>query len=267
MIHPLVKAISFTGGTETGKTISSLAAPFLKKISLELGGKNAAIVCEDANLDDSNIATIVRSCFSNQGEICLCSSRILVHSAIYEKFMKLFREKILEVTRLGDPLDPSTSMGPLVSKDHLQKVKSYLSVALSEGGRFFISSSDFQIPSKGYFLAPHVIENLSPFNSRCMLEEIFGPVVCVVPFSSDEEALQISNCVSYGLSASIYTSSIKRAQHISSSLHAGTVWINCWMTRDLHMPFGGVKASGLGREGGQWSLDFFSEIKTICSAF
>lgn len=237
----------------------------LKKISLELGGKNATIIFEDADLEDSAFSTLVRSCFSNQGEICLCGSRIFVHQSIFDSFCTRFTENVKKAIKMGNPLDSTVTMGPVVSWQHYEKIKSFIQIAKDDGGRFLLSSDDFTIPQKGFFIPPHIVTDLSP-SSRCMQQEIFGPVVCIHPFQTEDEVVQWANGTQYGLSASIWTRSIKRAQRIASSLQAGTVWINCWMIRDLHMPFGGWKSSGVGMEGGLHSLEFFSQTKTICSA-
>lgn len=263
MMHPKVKLISFTGGTETGKIIASLAAPHIKKLSLELGGKNANIIFDDADLSKV-IPTTVRSSFQNQGEICLCGSRILVQRGIYQEFVDKFL-KATEDWTVGDPRDPATKMGALVSKEHYDKVVNYIALAEKEGGKILKGG---RRPShtnpKGNFLEPTIIVGL-PHSSAVIQNEIFGPVVTINVFDTEQEAIQMANDVSYGLSASVWTENIGKGNRIARALLVGTVWINCWMVRDLLMPFGGMKQSGIGREGGQCSLDFFTEKKSIAT--
>eukprot|EP00057_Strongylocentrotus_purpuratus_P019038 XP_011673512.1 PREDICTED: aldehyde dehydrogenase family 8 member A1 [Strongylocentrotus purpuratus] len=264
--HPDVPLVSFTGGTETGKKIMALASPLCKKISLELGGKNAAVVFDDVDLDEI-IPTVVRSGFTNQGEICLCMSRFFVQESILEKFV----EKYVAAARkmvVGPPSEDSSKLGALISKEHLYKVKGYVELAIEEGGTVHCGEGvdEMHIPLKnknGYYMAPTVITGLGP-HSRCMQEEIFGPVVCIAPFTTEEDAIEKANCVKYGLAACVWTKDVGRTHRVSQKLQAGTVWANCWMVRDLNMPFGGMKASGVGREGVNESMEFFTEAKCIC---
>lgn len=265
--HPLVRAISFTGGTVTGRRIQEIASLTNKKISLELGGKNANIIFADCDLEAA-VATSLRSSFANQGEICLCGSRILVQKDIYNEFLNKFIPKVTEL-KAGNPADSDSFMGALISAQHLAKVKSYIDLAQQEGCTILTGG---EAPSGlsaenvgGYFLRPTVIGNVA-LDSRLMKEEIFGPVVCVVPFESEQDAIRIANDTEYGLSCSVWTKDLTKAQKVAAEIEVGTVWINCWMVRDLNMPFGGVKSSGIGREGGKYSLEFFSEIKTISMA-
>ncbi|XP_040285110.1 2-aminomuconic semialdehyde dehydrogenase [Bufo bufo] len=263
--HPDVPIISFTGSTVTAQRIIEKSAPYCKKLSLELGGKNPAIVFEDANLEEC-VATTVRSSFSNQGEICLCTSRIYVQSSIYEEFL----QKFVEATRkwqVSVPSDPTASMGALISEAHLAKVRSYIKKALSEGATINCGEcvDALNIPLNnqgGYFMLPTVITGLKE-ESCCMQEEIFGPVACVVPFDTEEEVIEKANGVKYGLAATIWTRDVGRTHRVAKRLQAGLVWTNCWLVRDLNLPFGGMKASGLGREGAKDSYEFFTEIKTV----
>ena len=262
--HPKIKAISFTGGTTTGKIIAAKAAPMFKKLSLELGGKNPNIIFADCDYDEM-LRTTVRSSFANQGQICLCGSRIIVEDKIYEKFVADFTDKVSKM-KVGDPNDANTKLGALVSKPHMEKVLSYIEVAKEEGGKIETGGHQVNLEGRcsgGYFVRPTVITGLSP-NARCNQEEIFGPVVTITPFSTVEEALSIANGVVYGLSCTIWTNNIKKAHNLASQIEAGVVWINCWLLRDLRTPFGGMKASGVGREGGLEVLRFFTEAKNVC---
>ena len=262
--HPHTPLISFTGGTETGIRIQKDAAPHLKKLSLELGGKNANIIFEDADLADC-APTSVRAAFTNQGEVCLCGSRILVQSTIYDRFLQKFLDGVKALT-VGDPRSPTTNMGALVSADHLAKVRAYIDLAREEGGTVLIGGDRPNLGGElasGYFATPTVIAGLAP-NCRVMQEEIFGPVVTVTPFETEEEAVAIANGTRFGLSATIWTANLKRAHRVGQAMDAGIIWINTWMLRDLRTPFGGFKASGLGREGGSHSIDFYTESQNIC---
>jgi aminomuconate-semialdehyde/2-hydroxymuconate-6-semialdehyde dehydrogenase len=263
--HPAIRAISFTGGTVTGRKIAALAAPHGKKVSLELGGKNPAVIFEDCDMDVA-VNTSVRAGFANQGEICLCCSRIFVQRSIYPEFIEKFVAQVAAL-KVGDPSDPTTDMGALVSKDHQNKVMSYIELAKKEGGKIHCGGLAPVVTNheNGFFVAPTVITNVDP-TSRIMQEEIFGPVVCVVPFDTEADAIALANGVEYGLAASVWTVDGKRGQRVARQIKSGVVWINCWMVRDLSTPFGGVKASGFGREGGTYALEFFSDIKTITSA-
>ncbi|MCA0133025.1 aldehyde dehydrogenase [Winogradskyella alexanderae] len=261
--HPNIKAISFTGGTATGAHIAKVAAPMFKKLSLELGGKNPNIIFADCDYDDM-LETTVRSSFANQGQICLCGSRIFVETSIYEKFKKDFVEKIKQL-KVGHPSDPTTNIGALVSKPHLEKVKSYIDIAKDENGIVLCGGNQVTIKDyeNGYYLEPTVIEVM---NDECRVnqEEIFGPVVTLMPFETETHVLDMANKVKYGLSATLWTNDLKRTMRMSNQLHAGIIWVNTWMMRDLRTPFGGVKASGVGREGGFEALRFFTEPKNVC---
>ncbi len=261
--HPEIDLISFTGGTSTGEKVAASAAPMFKKISLELGGKNSSIVFADCDMEKT-VAGVVRSGFLNQGQVCLCGSRVLVESSVYDEFETKFVESV-ERMRIGDPSDDSTDLGALISKDHLQKVQGYVNLAIEEGGRVLTGGAPC-LPSEfegGNWMAPTVIAGLSP-ESRCSTEEIFGPVVTLHRFESEEEAVEIANGTRYGLAGSVWTSDIERGKRVSEAMETGMVWVNTWLHRDLRVPFGGVKDSGVGREGGKWSLGFFSEAMNIC---
>lgn len=262
--HNDTNIISFTGGTQTGKAISSVAAPMFKKISLELGGKNANVVFDDCDFEDA-VNTSVRSSFANQGQICLCGSRIYIQRGIYEKFKAAFLERVNGLT-VADPLTKEARMGAVVSKEHMEKVFSYIELAKEEGGTLLTGGHRVQLEGrceKGYFIAPTVFENL-PADCRTNQEEIFGPVVTLTPFDTEGEALAMANGTAYGLAATIWTSDLKTAHRMAAGLHAGIIWVNCWLLRDLRTPFGGVKQSGVGREGGFEALRFFTEPKNIC---
>lgn len=265
--HPAVKAISFTGGTATGAAISRIAAPMFKKLSLELGGKNPTIIFDDADLT-AIMPQIVRASFTNQGQVCLCGSRILVARARYEEFLRLFVAATASL-RIGDPLDETTEFGALISAAHLEKVRSYTALARAEGGTPHGPGAAGQPPAltdrcaAGYFHPPVIITDLPPV-CRTNQEEIFGPVVTVTPFDSEDEAVAIANGTPYGLSASVWTRDVSRAHRVAERIDAGTVWVNCWLVRDLRVPFGGVKQSGIGREGGEEALRFFTEPKNVC---
>ncbi|XP_053316799.1 2-aminomuconic semialdehyde dehydrogenase [Spea bombifrons] len=263
--HPDVPIISFTGSTVTAQRIIEKSAPCCKKLSLELGGKNPALIFEDANLDEC-IDTTVKSSFSNQGEICLCTSRIYVQRTIYEDFLKRFVEATKN-WRVGSPTDPTACMGALISENHLAKVRSYVKKALDEGATVLCGEGvdilDIPLANQGgYFMLPTVITGLKE-ESPCMQEEIFGPVTCVVPFDTEEDAIVKANGVKYGLAATVWTRDVARVHRVAKRLQSGLVWTNCWLIRDLNLPFGGMKASGLGREGAKDSYDFFTEIKTV----
>lgn len=257
--HPQVPLISFTGGTETGKKIIQASSQHFKKLSLELGGKNANIIFADCDYDKM-LKTSIRSSFLNQGEICLCGSRIYVEEKIYEKFIADFIREVRQL-QVGDPQDRSTFMGALVSEAHLNKVQSFVELAKKEGGQILVGGH--RLAQKGFYFAPTVLTGLSE-SSSCIQDEIFGPVVTVSTFKSMDEVIEKANGVAYGLSASVWTQDVSKALKLGDALQAGTVWMNTWLQRDLRMPFGGVKASGLGREGGKHSLDFFTEMTTVC---
>ena len=264
--HPKVKGISFTGGTETGRIVARTAAPMFKKLSLELGGKNATIMLKDADLDKA-VDGAVRAAFTNSGQICLCGSRIFIDASIAEQFTKRFVEKVNSI-QIGDPMDESTTMGSVISPEHLLKVESYIDLAIEEGGTVLTGGTramtGFNGPQGvGAFLRPTVVGNL-PHTSRCATEEIFGPMVTLHTFSTESEALEMVNASEYGLAGSVWTTDLERGRAFSAQMNTGIVWVNTWLHRDLRTPFGGVKNSGVGREGGQWSLDFFSEMTNVC---
>jgi aminomuconate-semialdehyde/2-hydroxymuconate-6-semialdehyde dehydrogenase len=265
--HPKIKAISFTGGTKTGEYIARTAAPMFKKLSLELGGKNPNIIFDDCDFDEM-LATTVRSSFANQGQICLCGSRIFVQRGIYDKFKTAFVERVEKLT-VSHPTDPKAKMGALVSKPHLEKVISYIELAKEEGGKVIAGGNQVHLEApynEGYFLQATVIEGLD-FRCRTNQEEIFGPVVTLTPFDTEEEVLEMANSTQYGLSATLWTSDLKRAHRMADQIEAGIVWINAWLVRDLRTPFGGVKSSGVGREGGWEALRFFTEPKNVFVKF
>jgi aminomuconate-semialdehyde/2-hydroxymuconate-6-semialdehyde dehydrogenase len=265
--HPKIKAVSFTGSTRTGAFIAETAAKQFKKVSLEMGGKNPAIVFADADLSDANLDTIVRSGFSNQGEICLCGSRLLVERSIYDTFKRRYLEKV-KALEVGDPNDASSNLGALVSKPHFEKVMACIERAKQEGGAVLTGGDAVDVPGRcagGWFVAPTVIEGL-PQECATNREEIFGPVVTLIPFDSEDEAIAIANGTDYGLAASLWTRDLARAQRVAERIDLGIVWVNCWMLRDLRTPFGGVKHSGMGREGGFDALRFFTEPKNVCMA-
>jgi aminomuconate-semialdehyde/2-hydroxymuconate-6-semialdehyde dehydrogenase len=257
--HPDVPLISFTGGTVTGARVAATAAPMFKKLSLELGGKNPNVIFADADLDEA-VATSIQSSFANQGEICLCGSRIFVERSIYDTFVERFVAATKKL-RIGNPTDASTDVGALISEAHLQKVTGYLALAKEEGGTIVTGGN--RVDGPGYFLEPAVITGLT-CECRVLQEEIFGPVVTITPFEDETDAIRSANSTRYGLSATLWTRDLKRAHRVAAALHAGTVWINCWLLRDLRVPFGGMKESGVGREGGFESLNFFTEQKNVC---
>lgn len=261
--HKDIKAISFTGGTQTGKTIASIAAPMFKKLSLELGGKNPNIIFADCDFDDM-LSTTMRSSFANQGQICLCGSRIFIERPIYEKFRNAFVEKVKNA-KVSYPEDPQAHLGAVVSEAHMNKVLSYVELAKEEGGTVLTGGERVILPApyqNGFYLAPTVIEGLS-FDCRVNQEEIFGPVVTIMPFDTEEEVIAMANSTEYGLSATVWTSNLKRAHRMADQLQSGIVWLNSWLVRDLRTPFGGMKASGVGREGGWEALRFFTEAKNV----
>ena len=296
--HRDTKAISFTGGTKTGEEIARVAAPMFKKLSLELGGKNPNIIFADCDYDEMLVTTI-RSSFSNQGEICLCGSRIFVERPIYERFRTDFVERV-NALKVGDPKDETTDVGAIVSKQHFDKIMSYIELAKTEGGTILCGGKAVGPPADtqrrrdeseppalaggqsdgtavnspsanaegsdklgGWYIEPTVIEGL-PFDCRTNQEEIFGPVVTIMPFDTEDEVLAYANSVRYGLSATVWTENLSRAHRMAAALESGIVWINCWLLRDLRTPFGGLKDSGLGREGGFEALRFFTEEKNVC---
>ncbi|HEV8512602.1 MAG TPA: aldehyde dehydrogenase [Cyclobacteriaceae bacterium] len=262
--HPQITAISFTGGTVTGKKIAATAAPMFKKLSLELGGKNPNIIFANCDFEQT-IKGSIRSSFTNQGEICLCGSRILVERSLFDQFVIEFVKRTKEL-KVGDPQNESTDLGALVSEAHLNKVVSYIKLAKEEGGKILTGGNQIKLDgrlSTGYYVEPTVIVDL---NEKCRTnqEEIFGPVVTIMPFDSEEEAIQLANSTGYGLSATIWTENLKRAHRVSHQVKSGIIWVNCWLHRDLRTPFGGMKQSGVGREGGWEALRFFTEAKNVC---
>lgn len=267
--HPNIPAISFTGGTATGAAIARDAAPMFKKLSLELGGKNPNIVFADADMKAA-IGASVRAAFANQGQICLSGSRIFVERSAYDEFAGAFVEHV-RTLRVGDPFDDGVDQGAVVSQEHMEKVLSYMQIARDEGGRIecggdVVDAS--QLPARcrnGYFVAPTVITNLGAESRTCQ-EEIFGPVVTITPFDTEEEAIAMANSTPYGLAATIWTQNLTRAHRVAAGVQSGVIWINCWLLRDLRTPFGGMKQSGVGREGGEEALRFFTEPKNVCIA-
>jgi aminomuconate-semialdehyde/2-hydroxymuconate-6-semialdehyde dehydrogenase len=278
--HKEIKAISFTGGTATGEWIAKETAPMFKKLSLELGGKNPNIIFADCNYEEM-LATTLLSSFSNQGEICLCGSRIFVEKPLYEKFKNDFVQHTKQL-KIGDPKDLETDIGAIVSKQHFEKILSYIELAKSEGGKVLCGGKAVDLSNenydsdeinqkskienrklKGWFIEPTIIENLT-FDCRTNQEEIFGPVVTIQPFETEDEVLKYANSTRYGLSATVWTENLSRSHRIAAQIEAGIVWVNCWLLRDLRTPFGGVKDSGIGREGGFEALRFFMEEKNVC---
>ena len=261
--HPNIKSISFTGGTKTGAHIAKTAAPLFKKLSLELGGKNPNIIFADCDYKKM-LSTTVKSSFANQGQICLCGSRIFVEASIYEKFKNDFIEKVKQL-KVGLPSEKNTDIGALVSKPHLDKVLSYIEQVKQENATVLYGGERVSVENgkNGYYMQPTVIEVSS---NDCVLnqEEIFGPVVTLMPFKGDKEALKLASNVKYGLSATVWTNNLKRSLYFSEQLQTGIVWINTWLQRDLRTPFGGAKSSGVGREGGFEVLRFFTEAKNVC---
>jgi aminomuconate-semialdehyde/2-hydroxymuconate-6-semialdehyde dehydrogenase len=262
--HPGIKAISFTGGTKTGAEIARTAAPMFKKLSLELGGKNPVLIFADCSWDKM-LKTTIDSSFSNQGEICLCGSRILMEKSIYEKFKKEFVEKTRDL-KVGPPLEDKSRLGAIVSHQHYEKILSYIELAEKEGGTIICGGKPVKLTGEfkeGWYIEPTVIEGL-PQNCRTNREEIFGPVVTLIPFEKEEEALIYANDTEYGLISVLWTENLTRAHRLAAALKCGIIWINCWLLRDLRTPFGGVKNSGVGREGGWEALRFFTEPKNVC---
>lgn len=262
--HEDTPIVSFTGGTQTGRHIAGIASPMFKKISLELGGKNPNIVFADANFDKA-VSMAVKAGFSNQGQICLCGSRLFIEDEIYEKFKKALIEKVSKL-KVGDPQDNDVDLGAVVSKEHMNKVLSKITQAKKLGGNILIGGNRKLIEgdlSNGYYIEPTVIENL-PFDCEINQEEIFGPVLTLIPFKGEEEVISMANSTKYGLSASIFTENLSKGHRVAAAVKSGVVWINTWLLRDLRIPFGGMKQSGVGREGGFKSLQFFTEPKNVC---
>ena len=262
--HPDVKAISFTGSTRAGEKIASIAAPKFKKLSLELGGKNPTIIFADCDWEKVFYETI-RSSFGNQGQICLCGSRILIEESVYEKFKTIFVDWTKKLT-VGDPLEDTSKQGAIVSKVHYEKILRCIDTAKQEGGKIVCGGHTVQLEGRcanGYFIQPTIIEGLGP-DCQTNQEEIFGPVVTLQSFKTEEEALQLANATQYGLAATIWTQDISKANRMAAKVESGIIWINCWLLRDLRTPFGGMKNSGVGREGGWEALRFFTEAKNVC---
>jgi aminomuconate-semialdehyde/2-hydroxymuconate-6-semialdehyde dehydrogenase len=262
--HPDIKAISFTGSTRAGKDIATVTAPMFKKVSLELGGKNPNIIFADCNWEKM-LHTTVQSSFANQGQICLCGSRILIEASIYEKFKTAFIDKVQNMIP-SDPLLKESKQGAIVSKMQYDKVLDCIALAKEEGGTILLGGTPVQPEGRcaeGYFIEPTIIEGLGP-HTRTNMEEIFGPVVTLQPFNSEEEALALANASDYGLAATIWTENVNRAHRMAQRVHSGIIWVNCWLQRDLRTPFGGFKNSGVGREGGWEAMRFFTEPKNVC---
>ncbi|MBC8474744.1 MAG: aldehyde dehydrogenase [Cryomorphaceae bacterium] len=262
--HPDTPIISFTGGTVTGKHIATITAPMFKKLSLELGGKNPNIIFADADFDKA-VSTAARAAFTNQGQVCLCGSRLFVEQEIYDKFKDALVAKTAQL-KVGDPKDTSSNLGAVVSKEHMHKILDKIEEAKNLGGKILIGGKRVILDGElkdGYYIEPTIIEGLS---SDCSInqEEIFGPVVSLIPFKTEEEVIKMANSTKYGLSASIFTENISKAHRVAANIDSGVVWINTWLLRDLRIPFGGMKHSGVGREGGFKSLEFFTESKNIC---
>ena len=262
--HDDVAAISFTGSTRVGQEIARAAGPLFKKISLEMGGKNATLVFADCNFEET-VATVLRSSFSNQGQICLCGSRVYVERPIYERF----RDELVRrarALRQGDPLDPATEQGAVVSRVHFEKVLACIETAREEGAHVLTGGKRATVTGRcanGFFIEPTILEGL-PLACRTNQEEIFGPVITIAPFDTEDEAIALANGTRYGLATSVWTGDVTRAHRAATRIKSGIVWINCWMLRDLRTPFGGMKESGVGREGGVDAMRFFTEPKNVC---
>ncbi len=262
--HPDVPIISFTGGTSTGAHIARTAAPMFKKLSLELGGKNPNIIFDDCDFDKA-LATTLNSSFANQGQICLCGSRIYIQRGIYDRFRDAFVQKVSEM-KVGNPKDDQNKMGAIVSEPHYNKILEYIQIAKEEGGTVLTGGEAVKLDgdlADGWYIRPTIIEGLDE-QCRTNQEEIFGPVVTIQPFDTEEEALELANSTGYGLASTIWTQDVSKAHRVADTIKAGIVWVNCWLVRDLRTPFGGMKNSGVGREGGWEALKFFTEAKNIC---
>ena len=264
--HNYLRAISFTGGTQTGIKIANKAVASFKKMALEMGGKNPAIIFSDCDYDKM-IKTVIKSTFTNQGQICLCSSRLLVQKGLYEKFKKDFIRKTSEIL-IGDPKEKKVEFGAISSKSHYDKILNYIKLAKDEGGSVLFGGNPIKLTNRcstGWFIEPTIMEGISN-KSRINQEEIFGPLVTLIPFENEREAINLANDTSYGLSATIWSEDNLKLERVSEKIYAGVIWTNCWLVRDLRTPFGGMKKSGYGREGGREAIHFFTEQKTICRA-
>ena len=258
--HPQVDAVTFTGETKTGTAIMQAAAPTLKKLSYELGGKNPNIIFADSDIDEV-IETTLKSSFMNQGEVCLCGSRIYVERPIYEAFLDKFVSRTKEL-KVGDPFKTGTNVGAVISKEHYDRVTRYIEIAKEEGGTIVAGGGRPDHEEKGFFIEPTIVTGLNR-NSRCVREEIFGPMVTVLPFDTEEDVIEQANDTHYGLGATIWTNDLRRAHRVASQIEAGIIWVNTWYLRDLRTPFGGLKQSGIGREGGMHSFEFYSELSNV----
>ena len=264
--HPDVKLISFTGETTTGQAILRTAADSMARVSFELGGKGPNVIFDDVDMERA-LYVSKKAAFINQGEVCLSGSRILVQRGVYNEFVERFADKLVSETVLGDPMDPKTTMGALNSQEHLERVMGYLKSG-AQDGKILIGGDQPDLPEpfgNGNFLNPTIIVD-ADHSCKVNQEEIFGPVVTVVPFDEEDEAIHMANDVKYGLSAVVQTRDLGRAVRVAGQIDAGTVWVNDWFIRDLRVPFGGMKASGVGREGGHYSMEFYTEMKTVCLA-
>ena len=262
-----IDLVSFTGGTKTGEHIARIVAPKFKKMSLELGGKNPNIIFDDCDFDKA-LKTSLNSSFANQGQICLCGSRILVQRGIYDKFKTAFVDAVDKI-KVGNPRSADSRMGAIVSKPHYDKILSYIEIAKEEGGTVLTGGNAITLEgenSEGWFIRPTIIEGLDQ-QCRTNQEEIFGPVVTIQPFDTIEEALELANCTGYGLASTVWTENLSTAHYVADNIKSGIVWVNCWLLRDLRTPFGGMKNSGVGREGGWEALNFFTEPKNVCIKF
>jgi aminomuconate-semialdehyde/2-hydroxymuconate-6-semialdehyde dehydrogenase len=262
--HPDVCAITFTGESATGTAIMKNAADHIKEVSFELGGKNPALVFADCDFEKA-VAGTVKSVFSNCGQVCLCTERVYVERSIYDRFVDELAARAAELRR-GDPYDASTGMGPLISEEHRNKVSSYFELAKAEGAEVVCGGREAEMPGKyagGWWVEPTIWTGLDE-SARCIKEEVFGPVCHIQPFDSEDEAVAMANDSDYGLAAAVWTENVRRAHRVAQAVDCGIAWVNTWFLRDLRTPFGGVKASGIGREGGQYSLNFYTELKNIC---
>lgn len=258
--HPDVRSISFTGETSTGRAIMAAASGTLKKVSFELGGKGANIIFADADLNEA-LPTAIRAAYRNQGQICLAGSRLFVQESVYKQVADELQKRVSQI-KVGNPLDSSTQMGAIISREQLEKVQTYIEIGKKDG-KLLYGGERLQNLGEGNFLSPALFSEIDNSSKVCQ-EEIFGPVLPIIPFKDEEDLLEMVNSTPYGLSCSVWTNDANRQHRMASGIKSGIVWVNCWFARDLRTPFGGQKSSGVGREGGRWALDFFSEMKTIC---